>query len=213
MKIALIHAVDIAIEPIKRAFENEWQDAEIVHLWDQTLSTERAKTDALTPFLYQRVNSLYELARDADVDAVMFTCSAFGEAIEALAMRSDIPVLKPNQAMFQQALELNKPIAMLGTFEPAMQGMIQEFHQQGEETVQLETLCSPEARAALNQGDLDAHNQLLLQKVKSLNGIDAVMLAHFSSSVAKSLIEQETQKTVLSSPECAVRYLKRVLCS
>ncbi|GAM64422.1 hypothetical protein JCM19232_1092 [Vibrio ishigakensis] len=32
-KVALIHAVDIAIEPIKRAFENEWPEAETLHLW------------------------------------------------------------------------------------------------------------------------------------------------------------------------------------
>lgn len=75
------------------------------------------------------------------------------------------------------------------------------------------TLCAPEARVALNQGDADTHNQQLLKKAEPLDEIDVLMLAHFSSSIAKSLIEQETHKTVLSSPECAVRYLKRVLCS
>ncbi|GAM68597.1 hypothetical protein JCM19236_919 [Vibrio sp. JCM 19236] len=212
-KVALIHAVDIAIEPIKRAFENEWPEAETLHLWDQALSVERAKTASLTPFLFQRVESLYQLALESGVDAVMFTCSAFGEAIEKLAQHSEIPVLKPNQAMFEQAIELNKPIAMLGTFEPAMQGMVEEFYQLADESAELVTLCAPEARVALNQGDADTHNQQLLKKAESLDEIDVLMLAHFSSSIAKSLIEKETQKTVLSSPECAVRYLKRVLCS
>ncbi|PSW08308.1 arylsulfatase [Photobacterium rosenbergii] len=228
IKVALIHAVDIAIAPIKSAFQNDWPEAEVVHLWDETLSIERAKEASLTPFLFERVASLYELAKNSGVDAVMFTCSAFGEAIEVIAKDADIPVLKPNQAMFDEALTMGKPVTLLGSFEPAMAGMAQEFfdaalvannqaHDQANNPAgyptELHQVCVPEARSALQQNDIEGHNQLMLQAAQSQVQVDVIMLAHFSSSVAKSLLETETRKTVLSSPECAVRYLKRTLTS
>ena len=224
IKVALIHAVDIAIAPIKSAFQHEWPEAEVVHLWDETLSIERAKEEVLSPFLFERIASLYSLAKNSGVDAVMFTCSAFGEAIEHIAKDADIPVLKPNQAMFDEALAMGKPVALLGSFEPAMAGMAQEFFDAARAAnyqPELHQACIPEARSALQQGDIAGHNQLMLQAAQSISQlqeqsqkqVDVVMLAHFSSSVAKTLLETETRKTVLSSPECAVRYLKRTLTS
>ncbi len=213
-RIALIHAVDIAIQPVKEAFEQDWPEATLIHLWDETLSIERAKTDDLTPFLYRRVEQLLDLAISSKVDAVMFTCSAFGEAIDEVAKKTDIPVLKPNQAMFELAITQEAQVALLGTFEPAMKGMELEFTRESDRIEgysSLTSLCVPEARNALKAGNEQEHNQQLLQGALQLEDVDVIMLAHFSSSIAKPLIEQQTQKTVLSSPECAVSYLKQVL--
>ncbi|GAL20572.1 Bll2908 protein [Vibrio maritimus] len=110
-KIYLIHAVEIAIKPIKEAFESHWPEAELVHLWDETLSIERAKTKQLTPFLNRRIEELVKLAIEGGADAIMFTCSAFGSAIERAANNAAIPVLKPNQAMFEKAIALSGNIA------------------------------------------------------------------------------------------------------
>ncbi len=213
-KIVLIHAVDIAIEPIKDAFSIGWPEADIVHLWDETLSIERAKTADLTPALSERVNALFELAKMNGADAVLFTCSAFGEAIERLAVNSDIPVLKPNQAMFDEALAANLPTTLLGTFQPAMAGMEAEFieaaKEQGKPEV-LDSLCVPEARTALKEKDIDSHNQYLLDGIQSIREEQVIMLAHFSSAVAQAKLQQETGMKVLSSPECAVRQLKKTL--
>ncbi len=212
--ITLIHAVDIAIEPIKSAFKELWPEAELIHLWDQSLSIERAKNKELTPALFRRIEDLTHMAIQTGTDAIMFTCSAFGEAIERVAENTAIPVLKPNQAMFVQALSLNQPIAMIGSFQPAMSGMESEFQMEAKRlglNVQLTSVCVPESRTALNNGDVAAHNNLVISAAKELPNEPVFMLAHFSSSYAKVDLEKATQKTVLSSPHCAVLHLKHLL--
>lgn len=213
-KIYLIHAVEIAIKPIKEAFESHWPEAELVHLWDETLSIERAKTKHLPPFLNRRIEELVKLAIEGGADAIMFTCSAFGSAIERAANNAAIPVLKPNQAMFEKAIALSGNIGMLGSFAPAIAGMEEEFYQLAAEAnpnAKITSVCISEARDALKLGNVELHNQAMARGTSQLAHTDVLLLAHFSSAPAAALVAAESGKTVLSSPMSAVQYLKTQL--
>src|SRR5439155_1015726 len=61
------------------------------------------------------------------VDTILYTCSAFGEAIDAVARATPMPVLKPNEAMFAEALHLGTHIGLLATFQPSIPALEQEF--------------------------------------------------------------------------------------
>lgn len=126
-RIALIHAVEVAMAPIRAAMEEGWPEAEVVNLLDDSLAPDRAAEAELSEAMTGRIVELARYAAGLGADAVLFTCSAFGPAIELAAGELAIPVLKPNQAMFGAALAAGAHIGMLAAFAPAVGGMEAEF--------------------------------------------------------------------------------------
>jgi hypothetical protein len=77
-----------------------------MNVLDDSLSRDLAFTGSLTPAMVQRFVDTGALCNRVAVRAgVLFTCSAFGPAIEAAAQATGLPTLKPNEAMFEQALQ------------------------------------------------------------------------------------------------------------
>lgn len=214
-RIALIHATPVAMGPIQTAMQAGWPEAEVINLLDDSLSVDRARTKELSPELYQRINSLADHAAGVGAGGILFTCSAFGEAIEAADQRLSIPVLKPNEAMFDAALSHGTNIAMIYTFAPAREGMEQEFREQakGHPGARLTSFHAPGAIEAIRAGDADLHNRLVAEVAANLTGFDAILLAHFSTSRAAAAVRAVTGIPVLTSPEAAVARLRGLLAS
>lgn len=214
MRIGLIHAVQVAIDPINQAFSRQWPEAECMNVLDDRLSVDRAKATDLTENIYDRIGDLADYVVDNGADAVLFTCSAFGPAIEAAGSALDVPVLKPNEAMFNACLDHGEEIGMLVSFEPSVASLREEFDALLAATARSATLnviCVPEAMEALRQGDGEQHDRLLADAAKDLTECGVIMLGQFSTARAKAAVEAATGKPVLTSPDTAVDALKRLL--
>jgi len=204
------------MQPIEEAFREHWPQAEVTHLLEDSLSPDRAQDLLLAPALHARINMLADYAMSAGASAILFTCSAFGEAIEAAAMRLSVPVLKPNEAMFEAALDCGKSIGMLATFAPSVESMEREFQELAAArgvTARVETVLVSDAMAALKAGDVASHNRLLAEASVQLARCDCIMLAHFSTSRAFSAVQERVASAVLTSPSSAVVKIRRQLVS
>ena len=213
-RIALIHAVTVAIAPVEAAFRELWPEAECVNILDDSLSVDRERDGALTPAMTGRILALGAYARSTGAAGILFTCSAFGEAIETAAAGAPIPVLKPNEAMFDAALGAGRRIGMLATFEPSVASMEEEFRQAAaaqRASATIETYCVPGAMAALRAGDAATHNRLVAEAAPRFGDCDAVLLAHFSTSRAAAAASAALGRPVLTSPGSAVAKLKSLL--
>jgi Asp/Glu/hydantoin racemase len=215
-RIALIHALTQSIGPVAAAFRDHWPDAETVNIMDDKLSVDRERAGSLTPDMVERISQLARYAMRCKANAILFTCSAFGPAIEAVARWSSVPVLKPNEAMFDAALERGGRIVLLLTFQPSVAGMEQEFaaqraaHGAAAGAAPLTTICVPEALEALQRGDADTHHRLLREAAGVMEA-DVLMLGQFSMAPAQAAVQEAVRCPVLTSPESAVRKLKGLL--
>ena len=213
-RIALIHATPVAMQPVVEAFRQGWPGVDTFNVLDDALSTDLARAGTLNEALQQRIASLATYATGIGVDGILYTCSAFGEAIEAVARTAQIPVLKPNEAMFEDVLQRGTRIGLLATFQPSIPSLEQEFVDMARaqaKDVTLESVCVPEAMTALTTGDAEQHDRLIAEAAARLAHCEVVMLAQFSMARARSAVQQVLGDKVLTSPDSAVAKLKAVL--
>ena len=129
-RLALIHALAHSVEPINTALTRDWPQAVRMNLLDDSLSADLATAGALDERMTRRFMALADYAVDTGADAILFTCSAFGPCIDAVARRhAGIPVLKPNEAMIDEAVAraAGGAIGLVASFGPTLQSMPAEF--------------------------------------------------------------------------------------
>jgi Asp/Glu/hydantoin racemase len=210
VRIALVHAVKVAIAPVEDAFRRHWPEAELINLLDDSLSRDRNRERDLTPALKQRIAALAEYGIGAGANAVLYTCSAFGEAIEAVKRAQKVPVLRPNEAMFDEALKHGKRLGMLASFGPTVSALETELREL-DSKVSVKSVCVPEAMKALDAGDGETHDRLLARVAPQLGECDAIMLAQFSTARAHDAVAATVRCPVITSPTSAVLRLRALL--
>ncbi|MCS0500795.1 aspartate/glutamate racemase family protein [Ancylobacter mangrovi] len=213
-RIVLLHATPVAIDPVLAAFAQGWPEAELVNLLDDALSADRAREADLGEEMIERFVTFARYGHRIGADGLLVTCSAFGPAIERAAAVLPVPVLKPNEAMFEAALAQGDRIGMLATFAPSIGTMEDEFAEESARlrpSAALTTVLVPDAIDLLRKGDADTHNRLVAQAAPRLGGMDAVMLAHFSTSRAAPLVRERLEVPVLTAPGAAVAKMKRLV--
>lgn len=211
MRIALIHALAHSVAPINSAMQADWPQATRMNLLDDSLSADLATSNrGLDAAMQQRFLDLAAYAVGTGADAILFTCSAFGPCIEAVKRQHpDIPVLKPNEAMIAEAQALGCRVGLIASFAATLNTMPQEF----DPSTELDTQLVEAALEALNQGQGERHDTLVLDAAQQLvaRGAQVIALAQFSMARAAPLLRQSLSVPVLTTPGSAITALRRAL--
>ena len=211
VRIALIHALAHSVAPINLALSAQWPQAQVMNLLDDSLSADLARSAAgLDAAMAQRFMTLADYAVATGAQGILFTCSAFGPCIDAVATRhAPMPVLKPNEAMVADAVAMGLPLGLVASFAPTLRSMPPEFPKG--------TLCAGEladgALDALNAGDTGLHDRLVVEAAlrAQASGAKVIALAQFSMARAEALVAQHTGLPVLTTVSSAVAALRRRL--
>lgn len=210
-RIALIHALAHSVEPINDAMARDWPEAVRMNLLDDSLSADLARTgQGLDAAMHARFEALAAYAVGTGADGILFTCSAFGPCIERVAsLHPQIPVLKPNEAMVEEAVATGKRIGLIASFAPTLQSMPPEFPA----GTPLQRALAEGAMAALNAGNGELHDSLVAAQAQRLQeqGCEVIALAQFSMARARRRCEATTGLRVLTTVDSAVAALKRRL--
>lgn len=213
-RIALIHALAHSVAPINSVMARDWPEAERMNLLDDSLSADLARSGTgLDAAMHQRFETLAAYAERTGAQAILFTCSAFGPCIEAVAARRPaMPVLKPNEAMIAEAvaaLPAGGRIGLVASFAPTLASMPAEFPS----GIDLCSELAEGAMDALNAGEGAAHDAGVVAAARRLRsrGCQVIALAQFSMARSREAVEQALGLPVFTTPQSAVRVLRRRL--
>jgi hypothetical protein len=196
------------------AFGRLWPEARLVNLLDDSLSADLAHDGTLTAAMTERFLTLARYAAASGADGILFTCSAFGPCIEACARAlAPMPVLKPNEAMIEEAVERAGPrgrIGLLATFPGTLASMPKEFAAIAP-AAWVVTALAADALPLLDAGDGEGHDRAAARAAGTLRACDVVALAQFSLARAAAAVAAATSLPVLTTPDSAVRRLRMLL--
>ena len=207
-RVALIHALVHSIAPIEEAFRRLWPDSIRMNLLDDSLSADLARsTEGLDARMTERFLALADYTIATGAQGVLFTCSAFGPCIDAVKLRwPAIPVLKPNEAMIEDAVRNGRRIGLVATFAPTLVSMPGEFPPD----VTVHPALAEGALDALNAGNADLHDRLAARAAERIAAnCDVIALAQFSLARAAPLVARSVDLPVLTTPDSAVRALRQ----
>lgn len=210
-RVALIHALAHSVAPINAEMARAWPACERMNLLDDSLSADLARSGrGLDAAMHQRFEALATYAESTGAQAILFTCSAFGPCIDAVAARRPgMPVLKPNEAMVAEAAAIGRRVGLIASFGPTLVSMPSEFPPGMEVVPRL----AEGAMEALDRGDIAGHDACVTQAALWLQqqGCDVIALAQFSMARAQAAVRQALDLPVLTTPASAVRVLRQRL--
>jgi aspartate/glutamate racemase len=213
-RIALIHALAHSIAPVNAELDRSWPACVRMNLLDDSLAVDLARSAAgLDARMTVRFEALAAYAIGTGAQGILFTCSAFGPCIDAVAARwPEVPVLKPNEAMIDDAVRAATDggrrgrIGLVATFAPTLSSMPAEFPA----GVDVIPVLAEGALAALDAGDVATHDRLAADAARRAQamGCDVIALAQFSLARAAPAVERAVPLPVLTTPASAVRRLR-----
>jgi len=210
-RVALVHALAYSVAPINAELARVWPECERMNVLDDSLSADLMRSErGLDVAMHQRFETLAAYAESTGAQAILFTCSAFGPCIEAVAARRPhMPVLKPNEAMVGEAVAAGKRVGLIASFAPTLMSMPAEFPP----GTALVTRYAEGAMAALDRGDAAEHDARVVEAARWLQqrGCDLIALTQFSMARAETAVRQAIDLPVLTTPGSAVRALRQRL--
>jgi len=218
-RIGLVHALHASIAPIEAAFAEAWPQAETVSLYDQSLYADFNREAKVTPQIRARIERLLAFSAETGADAILFTGSLFGDAVEAARSKMTVPVLTAYEAMIEDAFEgaeagATPAIGLLATAASTIDMMradIEEYAMRHGLRYRMDARHVAGAIDALLWGDREEHDELVLAASAQMAPCDVLMLGQFSMAPVAKRMPAIRGRRVLTSPGSAVHELKRRL--
>lgn len=214
--IALIHAVAPAMPPLREALAREWPGARALDLLDEGLLSEVERHGGVTPACVERLAARVGLAIQAGAAGVLLTCTVYSPFVGQVRKRFPrVPLLAVDRVMVEQAVARAGRIGVLATVPAGLEQqreLLRRAAERAGKPVSVVPSLHPQAMAALQAGDGDAHDRILLAALPALAGrVELVLLAQASMARLAPKLPPDLPVPVLTSPVLAVRRLRALL--
>lgn len=214
--LALIHTGTFLPAVFTELCREVMPDVEVFNIVDESLIKNTIAANKLTPQTSRRLIEYLKSAEEAGADAILVTCSSIGPAVEAAQPFLNIPVLRVDVPLADQAISLGQRIGVVATLPttlaPTVALIKRQAALQDKDVTVISTLC-PGAFQAVAAGDTATHDRLVIAGIRELMPqVDVIVLAQASMARAANAIpENERTVPILSSPRLAVAAAQKVI--
>src|SRR5690349_14633325 len=119
--LGLIHTSATLVPMFQQLVSQYLPAVKVFNIVDDSLIKNTIACGELTPSTARRVVNYVGSAEAAGADFILVTCSSIGAAVEAAAELTNVPVLRVDQPMADQAVRTGKRIGVIATLSTTLQ--------------------------------------------------------------------------------------------
>jgi len=191
-------------------------DVDVMHLCDDTIQRDNiaAGVGVIPKHNYVRFAQYAHNLQESGVQLILLACSTFNYAAELARPMIDIPIMQIDRPMMELAVAQGSRVGMLATLAttvPSSERLLRIVAQEKMRPVEITTVLRPEAFEAIQRGDKETHNRILLEEIDKLSSkVDSIVLAQLSMSALEPMLG-ETAVPVYNSGTTGFDYIRRTL--
>ena len=184
----IIHAVNLTIRAMQPFLEQYIPDIEVVHLCDDTIQRDNIKAGVgvIPKVNYFKFAQYAHNLQEAGADMILLACSTFNYAAELARPMIDIPIMQIDRPMMELAVCQGRRVGLLATLSttvPSSERLLRIVAGEQKKDVEITTVLREEAFRAIQKGDADTHNAILMEEIEKLSGkVDSIVMAQLSMS-------------------------------
>lgn len=214
--LGLVHTSATLVPVFQELCKQYIPHVNVFNIVDDSLIKQVINRGELRADTARRVVNYAGSAESAGADYIMFTCSSIGAAVEAAADLTQVPVLRVDQPMADQAVATGSRIGVIATLPTTLaptSDLVQRRAAVAGKNIQLKAVLCEGAFEALMGGNPALHDTMVAKALKELSTqVDVIVLAQASMArVVDTLSESEKIVPILASPPIAMAYLATVL--
>jgi Asp/Glu/hydantoin racemase len=214
--LGLIHTSATLVPVFQQLCSQYLPQVKVFNIVDDSLIKNVISCGELTPTNARRVVNYVGSAEVAGADFILVTCSSIGAAVEAAAELTNVPVLRVDQPMADQAVRTGKRIGVVATLSTTLQptsDLVKRRAAIAGKEIELQTVLCEGAFDALMSGDAATHDAMVAKALRELSAkTDVIVLAQASMArVADGLAPEDKKVPILASPGIAIQHIASVL--
>ena len=214
-KIGFVHTgVPIGML-LKKMILESMPDIPNFHIVDDSLIQDLLQAGEFTPSILKRLSAQISMAKEAGADIIMVTCSSIAPGVDFAKKMVDIPVMKIDEPMAEQAVESANTVGVLATAKTTLVPSVDLINQvagKKGKSVEVKSKLISEAFDFFLQDDMENHDRLVRTAgIELAQQSDVLVLAQASMSHLAAEIEKASGTPTLTSPSIAVNALKELV--
>lgn len=186
--LGIIHAVNLTIRAMQPFLERYIPDVEVMHVCDDTIQRDniRAGVGVIPKRNYYKFAQYAHNLEEAGADMILLACSTFNYAAELARPMINVPIMQIDRPMMEQAVHQGRRVGLLATLAttvPSSERLLRIVADEQKKDVNITTVLRPEAFEAIQKGDAETHNAILLKEIDKLSrSVDSIVMAQLSMS-------------------------------
>lgn len=213
--IGLIHTVKPVLNQFSTLLRNAIDDElTIYEIYDDFLAIDPANIGYFSKNNKQRLYNDISNCSLASVDIIIVTCSTLTPIVEEIRPFFDFPIIAIDDAMCETAVKNGSKIRVIATAKSTIKPTVDKLNFEAKKIGKnIEIVSSDDIAAydAMKSGNLQKHDKLLTEILKSTKGFDVIVLAQASMAHLATIGSEVSNILTLGSTNSCIEYVVKLL--